>query len=88
MSDLISREELMKLWDEYHPYIATRAIQFDQALRKLPSAYPKKGKWKCTHSPNGFLLEQTCSECGLTFEEPSGVDYNYCPQCGCRMDEE
>ena len=46
----------------------------------------KHGKWKCTYSPNGFLLEQTCSECGLTFEEPSGVDYNYCPNCGCRMD--
>jgi len=48
----------------------------------------RHGKWECTYLPNGFLLEQTCSECGLTFEEPSGVDYNYCPQCGCRMDEE
>ena len=48
----------------------------------------RHGKWKCTYLPNGFLLEQTCSECGLTFEEPSGVDYNYCPQCGCRMDKD
>ena len=48
----------------------------------------KRGKWKCTYSPYGFLLEQTCSECGLTFEESSGVDYNYCPNCGARMDND
>ena len=37
MTELISKEELMKLWDEYHPYIATRASRFDQALRELPT---------------------------------------------------
>lgn len=59
------------------------------AIKKLPSAEPMRhGKWECTYSPNGFLLEQKCSECGLTFEEPSGVDYNYCPNCGARMDKE
>ena len=75
MSDLISREELMKLWDEYHPYIATRAIQFDQAIRKLPSAYPKKGK---------LFYQDTmysCDQCYGQFYDMSP----FCPCCGADM---
>lgn len=59
-----------------------------ELIKKQPTidAEPvRHGQWKCTYLPNGFLLEQTCSECGLTFEEPSGVDYNYCPNCGADM---
>ena len=91
MSDLISREELMKLWDEYHPYIATRAIQFDQALRKLPSAYPKNGKWVELVDDRWGASHYFCSECG---EEPLKEERtnrrclsNFCPNCGARMVE-
>ena len=90
MSDLISREELMKLWDEYHPYIATRAIQFDQAIRKLPSAEPvRHGKWIKADSQQYFRKHYpafTCSECGK--RKDSQKTWNYCPNCGARMDKE
>lgn len=65
--------------------ILCKAIEQQPTIDAEPVRH---GNWECTYSPNGFLLEQTCSECGLTFEEPSGVDYNYCPNCGARMDEE
>ena len=75
MTDLISRDELMKLWDEYHPYIAVKAAQFDQALRKLPSAYPKKGKW--------FYQDTmySCDQCHSQFYDMSP----FCPMCGADM---
>lgn len=36
---------------------------------------------------NPVYYEWKCSECGCVFEgeEPT---YRYCPNCGCRMDEE
>lgn len=86
MSDLISRQVAIDALGNAHFKNYGNAIMVIQAL---PSTEPvRHGKWECTYSPNGFLLEQKCSECGLTFEEPSGVDYNYCPHCGARMDAE
>lgn len=41
MSDLIKREDVVALWDKYHYEIATKAVEFDRALRQLPSAEPK-----------------------------------------------
>lgn len=40
MSDLIRREDVMALWEKYHPYIATKAIEFGNALKEIPSAVP------------------------------------------------
>lgn len=48
MSDLIRREDVMALWDKYHYEIATKAIEFDRALRQLPSAVP---------TPHGNLVD-------------------------------
>lgn len=28
----------------------------------------------------------TCSECGATYQD-TGYGYNYCPNCGAKMDE-
>ena len=36
---------------------------------------------------NPVYYEWKCSECGCIFEEDEPT-YNYCPNCGCRMDEE
>ena len=44
MDDLISRQAVIDLWDKYHHYIATKAIEYDRELRALPSAQPKPRK--------------------------------------------
>lgn len=52
-------------------------------LRYLPSAdvvEVRHGHWKCD---DGF----TCSECGYHMVVGDGA-YNYCPNCGARMDGE
>ena len=80
MTDLISRKDVMALWQEYHPYIATRAIEFDAKLRQLPSAYPKKGKW--IPITDGLL---SCSKCG-TYALAKNPN-RYCRGCGADMRE-
>ena len=55
-----------------------------------PSAQPerKKGKWINRWSGDGSTwLEEKCSECGIVFEDEPH-EYNFCPNCGARMDEE
>ena len=90
----MTKQEILNYLDNVlHPIVSPDNwnvySELHDMIEELPSAEPvRHGKWECTYSPNGFLLEQTCSECGLTFEEPSGVDYNYCPRCGARIDGE
>lgn len=89
MDDFISRKDVMALWDEYHPYIATKAIEFDNKLRQLPSAEPKKGQWIDMGD-----FEQ-CSACTATqlktiqtvYGEVTWIKTDYCPNCGARMEE-
>lgn len=48
----------------------------------------RHGKWINRWSGCGSVwLEQSCSECALTFEDEPH-EYKYCPNCGARMDEE
>ena len=42
----------------------------------------KHGKW--TH----YKDEHTCSKCGETVTGGWDEDYDYCPNCGARMDKE
>lgn len=48
--DLISRQDAIDLWDRYHPYISVTAMEYDKALRSLPSAQPEIIRCKdCTY---------------------------------------
>ncbi len=49
-------------------------------IKQLPSVTPqqKKGQWI---DRNAFLLRYRCSECGWDLEK-----YNYCPNCGAKME--
>ena len=40
MNDLISRQAAIDLWEQYHPYIAIKACEYDAKLRRLPSVQP------------------------------------------------
>lgn len=47
----------------------------------------RHGKWGAltlTNTNNGTYTMNRCSECGLTIIDK----YNYCPNCGARMDKE
>jgi len=84
MSDLIRREDVLALWDKYHYEIATKAIEFDKALREMPSAYPKKGKLIKHGAEEGYLNPvYTCSECGEYLGRCPSI--KFCSDCGADM---
>ena len=59
-----------------------------KAIEALPSAQPqrKTGRWKVSELPKGKM--KYCSECGFGQYIADERQYNFCPNCGARMDEE
>ncbi len=97
MNDLISRRAAI---NTLHKEIIKRRLlddvndgmldEFDteDILRKLPSAYPKKGKWIKT---GRWGRVYQCDQC-RNYLDFDGVNAgrgstNYCPNCGARMEE-
>ena len=92
MSDLISRqeaiEEVIALPNTENGYSET----YDKEciiglLKEIPSAEPKKGKWKRYYIERGEFGERPsifyCSEC----HSCSIVKTDFCPNCGTDMME-
>ena len=52
----------------------------------------KHGRWNvCTRDVDMRTITVECSECGVCFEVSMfafGLCYNYCPNCGAKMDLE
>lgn len=56
-----------------------------KALNNLPSAV-KQGKWFNTSTDIPKLLMNVCSECGFQYPSAIRTRFNYCPNCGARME--
>lgn len=87
MNDLIRREEVMSVIDRYKMSNFLRT-HLKAGLLELPSAEPKVGKW-INHKeiiytdPEIWGYSQECSLCGFTL---GAKEYNYCPNCGAKME--
>ena len=85
MSDLIKREDAIKVVDSY---IGTDPIV--EELKKVPPAEPKQGEWIAYKGmqPPEFHGKHYCSNCYHAIHLASnGNVYNYCPNCGARMED-
>ena len=58
MDDLISRQEMIDLWEQYHPYIAIKACEYDAKLRRLPSAQADSKELSFTHKALDTISRQ------------------------------
>ena len=101
MSDYIKREDAEKLFDEYRPMMAIKTCEYGIELKKIPSADVapvRHGRWIVgdslpMHDIAGNLSWgnwYTCNQCEFkTYAiERHITQYNYCPNCGARMDGE
>ena len=84
--DLISRQAAIDLWDKYHHYIATKAIEYDRELRALPFAQPEPDpEWRKKHYEvayaQGFV--DGCKSYEKQLGQKRGQwKQGYCSECG------
>lgn len=78
MSDLIDRQEAIDALKKVAG-VGNRALD---AIRALPAADPKKGKWIDFSMSIKGVPTEACGECG---EWSYGMGKNYCPNCGAKM---
>ena len=91
--DLISRQaalEKVRTMQTYKLFMGDDMILVDKAevqteLMMLPSAQ-RTGRWKVSELPKGKM--KYCSECGFGQYIADERQYNFCPNCGAKMDEE
>lgn len=91
MDDLINRQDVLELIDDYNRdglgsvfFSYADGEKFKNEILALPSAQ-KTGHWiDITGATVDGCFLWVCSECGDEYLE----DTDYCPSCGCRMERE
>ena len=89
--DCVSKAELMKLYYEYQPTLATNVYEFGEKLKALPPVTPtrKVGKWIYDKASQNWR----CSECNETPKTMGYVGtadfmaehFRFCNHCGIEM---
>lgn len=86
LKQYIGREALLAAYDREHegePGRARKLIVNAPAEDVLPVRH---GRWVKTIGENGVTSACRCNLCG--FEDNRYSPFNYCPNCGAKMDEE
>lgn len=88
MSEYIDRQSIINHLNqsaaEYYSRAVERVIELEPAADVAPV---RRGQWK----PAGFVFmgeSVDCSECGYRIATSIGRGWNYCPNCGAKMEVE
>ena len=99
MDDLISRQAAIEALDDnitltgWGNSVAVRdyILRAKKRLQAIPAAQPERtGKWIkdwIVKEHGGGYGVRRCSECDASFQDV-GYGWNYCPNCGARMEDE
>ncbi len=95
MTEYIDRESLLREFDELEPYEeyeSEHALWLDMRMEVINApaadvAPVVHGQWITEFDDLGWL-KHTCTVCGYTKRTDVHVSlgWNYCPNCGARMD--
>ena len=89
--DCISRAEMLKYQEYLHGKMSNEENhKLWEFIKELPpvTPQPKHGIWQQINKNEvNVIPEYRCSECGAEYKG-FGFDFDYCPRCGCAMEEE
>lgn len=89
IKELVSKLEHYKASREYLEWVVVEREKEIALLKKqLADIQPvRHGRWIYDERTTNTLLKLTCSKCGWwTINQPVDGLYNYCPECGAKMD--
>ena len=90
MSDLIRRDAAYNVLTEYYNHrTEVQHANLRLALDRVPSA-EKTGRWIGEgdgYADGNIVLDMWyCSNCDYCYEDDEKPDWNYCPNCGAKME--
>lgn len=95
MSDSIDRDDTLKIIaDTISLYGTGTKVESEilSVVSKIPSAEPKTAVWvgEGDGYADGEIVLDTwyCSNCNYLYDYDEKPDWNYCPHCGAKMEEE
>ena len=59
-------------------------IQYIESIPTVDAVEVVHGRWDIDKSFMPFI--STCSKCGACYDVDGAFDWNYCPNCGAKMD--
>lgn len=90
IKELVGKLEYYKAGQEYLKWaVVEREKEIALLKRQLADIQPvRHGRWIYDEKTTNTLLKLTCSKCGWwTLDQSVDGSYNYCPECGAKMDE-
>ena len=89
---LVYKESMLEKLSHFHPDYMFNITSIRNFIKEEPEV-EKKGKWEYHSNPAiGINPEDAyCSCCGFHVDTTGDIDfdeYNFCPNCGARMEEE
>ena len=90
MSDYIKREDAEQALSDAFDTVPMPIALAHGILENVPSADVepvRHGRWKTKKFEGDYFPETYCSECGQRYAVLN-LTYDYCPNCGARMDGE
>lgn len=88
MADLISRQDAIDAVYDIVGYLDWEARgEVSYVLSGLPSAQPKNGEWIWSPVADDGTVSGCCNICSFSHVFIGGhtAQYNYCPNCGAKM---
>lgn len=86
--DAISRQAALDINERHHGQMPNHVnFQIYEEIQALPSVspMPKMGRWNFTkHYGRDYYV---CSVCGMERMDDHSSGWNYCPNCGAKMQE-
>lgn len=88
MQRLIDANEILKSEHQHYDYMADEYYVLVRDIENAPTVDTepvRHGRWKRSKSYKSVIF---CDECGEPFELSNSTEHwNYCPNCGAKMDE-
>ena len=72
-------------WERPYEYVTKQDIDRMPAVDAVEVVH---GRWEARTDAIGFVRCSVCRDCNIYDEWADGQKWNYCPNCGARMDLE
>ena len=85
-NDLISRNALLAEYDRVHIGEPGNARKLIADAPTVDAVEVVHGRWEPRTDAIGFVRCSVCHDCNIYDDWADGKKWNYCPNCGAKMD--